>query len=204
MSLHILRILEAESGFFLFPLDKCLPSDSEKSFDLLVDFRIYRISGCSPSFHMDACFVADVGNFGVRLFGGMHEDGGDQSGESVEDIVARSLSGTAFGIGGGVAVDCIFDCIQVEATEFIDAKVVDGTHGLEVVVLLEVGLDLLDEFVACLHDPLVNEAGCLGIGGVEIGEVGEEESQAVANGSVIFSSDFEEFFAAGDIVAVVD
>src|ERR1700758_1237083 len=92
-----------------------------------------------------------------RFLSRKHEDRCDQANQRVEDIVNDGLRGATSMGRGGVAVHSIFGDVDVKATQFYRAKLIDAMVNLMELVLVVRITTLLHELLESGFRPSIDE-----------------------------------------------
>ena len=123
-----------------------------------------------------------------QLVGGERQDRRDPAHQRFGDVVQRGLrrtAGLAVGAGGVLAV---LDDVEVETAQLLHAEVVDLGVDVPEAVFAVVFLQLALQQQGAVHGPTVQREHFFGrqdVGGrVEVGQVGEQEAQRVADAPV--------------------
>ncbi len=145
-----------------------------------------------------------------RFFGGVNEDGCGDLDHGDGSIVHHGLCASSLRSIGLFAIEAIFGGRHIDGAHGVVGEEEEGfTNALELEVLVS-GERFEDEFLEFVVCPEVDAmAICVGEGvailvGIEVVEVGEQETDGIADLAVFFACDMEEFLVDFDIVGVVE
>ena len=199
---------ESDAGFVVlfellglhFSFDRGLHdrADFEELGDLIRRF----VSGEFCVHFREGLFVNGAIASGVfpRFLGGVGEDGSEELDEGIEDFTDHPDAGLTTIAAGGVAVKTVFGDVDVVGTQVVGRELVDGREDIAEIILRVGVLDLLNDDLKALHDPLVDERKSLRLADLFITHVSEEDLEGVAQTTVGLADLLEEFFAEGNFV----
>lgn len=141
------------------------------------------------------------------FLGGEREDGRHQLEQRLGDVEQRGLRRTARGAAGSRRVQAVFQDVQVERAEVFRAERLQaGDGGMEIVafvVALDFGLHLRGhrQRVAVDFEQLAIRHGLADR--VEVGHVGQQEAQRVADAAIAFDHALEDLVGDRQLARVV-